>query len=74
MIILIRAGLDLDPHALKRMKITVPKIALIPWLVEAAVVAVLAKYLLSIPWDYSILLGSAIGAVSPAVVVPCLFR
>lgn len=73
-IILIRAGLDLDPHALKRLKYTVIKIGLIPWLTEAAVTAVLSKYFLEMPWDYSILLGSIVAAVSPAVVVPCLFR
>ncbi|XP_066138687.1 sodium/hydrogen exchanger 9B2-like isoform X1 [Euwallacea fornicatus] len=72
--ILTRAGLDLDPHALKRLKFPVLKISVIPFMVEIGVTAVLAKYLLSIPWDYSILLGSAVGAVSPAVIVPCLFR
>lgn len=69
-----RAGLDLDPNALKRLKITVPKLGLIPWLVEATVVAVLTTYLLDLPWVWGFLLGSIIAAVSPAVVVPCLFR
>ncbi|XP_015186958.1 PREDICTED: mitochondrial sodium/hydrogen exchanger 9B2-like, partial [Polistes dominula] len=73
-IILTRAGLDLDPTALKRLKITVPKLGLIPWCVEAGVVAVLTKYLLGLPWIWGFLLGSIIAAVSPAVVVPCLFR
>lgn len=73
-IILTRAGLDLDPTALKRLKVTVPKLGLIPWLVEATVVAVLTKYLLNLPWIWGFLLGSIIAAVSPAVVVPCLFR
>ncbi|XP_076270844.1 na[+]/H[+] hydrogen antiporter 1 [Rhynchophorus ferrugineus] len=73
-IILIRAGLDLDPHALKRLKFTVIKIGLIPWLSEAVIAAVLSKFLLNIPWDYATLLGSIVAAVSPAVVVPCLFR
>lgn len=73
-IILTRAGLDLDPAALKRLKITVPKMGLIPWFAEAAVIAVLSKYLLGLPWIWGILLGSIVSAVSPAVVVPCLFR
>lgn len=73
-IILTRAGLDLDPNALKRLKVTVPKLGLIPWLVEAVVVAVLTKYLLGLPWIWGFLLGSVVAAVSPAVVVPCLFR
>lgn len=73
-IILTRAGLDLDPTALKRLKVTVPKLGLIPWVVEATVVAALTKYLLDLPWVWGFLLGSIIAAVSPAVVVPCLFR
>lgn len=73
-IILTRAGLDLDPKALKSMKITLPKVGLIPWVVEATVVAVLTRYLLDLPWVWGFLLGSIIAAVSPAVVVPCLFR
>ena len=73
-IILTRAGLDLDPNALKRLRVTVPKLGLIPWVVEAVVVAVLTKYLLNLPWIWGFLLGSVVAAVSPAVVVPCLFR
>lgn len=73
-IILTRAGLDLDPTALRRLKVTVPKIGLIPWLVEATVVAASTRYLLDLPWIWGFLLGSIIAAVSPAVVVPCLFR
>lgn len=73
-IILTRAGLDLDPNALKRLKITVPKLGLIPWLVEALVIAILTKYLLDLPWIWGFFLGSVVAAVSPAVVVPCLFR
>ncbi|KAF5289025.1 hypothetical protein FQA39_LY03904 [Lamprigera yunnana] len=73
-IILTRAGLDLDPHALKKLKITVPKLGLAPWLVEAVITAVLSHYFLNLPWDWCLLLGTIIAAVSPAVVVPCLCR
>ncbi|XP_053594231.1 sodium/hydrogen exchanger 9B2 [Microplitis demolitor] len=73
-IILIRAGLDLDPNALKRQKITMPKLGLVPWTVEATLVAVTARYLLNLPWIWTFLIGSIVAAVSPAVVVPCLFR
>ncbi|KAJ8915607.1 hypothetical protein NQ315_003391 [Exocentrus adspersus] len=73
-VILIRAGLDLDPPALHRLKYTVIKLSLIPWVTEAATIAVLSKYFLDIPWDYAILLGTIVAAVAPAVVLPCLFR
>jgi len=73
-IILTRAGLDLDPTALKKLRITVPKMGLIPWIVEATVIAVMTRFLLHMPWVWGFLLGTIIAAVSPAVVVPCLFR
>lgn len=74
MIILTRAGLDLDPNALKKQKITMPKLGLVPWIIEASLVAVTTTYILGLPWIWSFLIGSVIAAVSPAVVVPCLFR
>ncbi|XP_018326683.1 sodium/hydrogen exchanger 9B2 isoform X2 [Agrilus planipennis] len=73
-IILTRAGLDLDPQALKKLKFTVLKLGVGPWLIEAAVITVMSRFLLQLPWDWSMLLGSIVAAVSPAVVVPCLFR
>ncbi|KAG5871506.1 hypothetical protein JTB14_027169 [Gonioctena quinquepunctata] len=73
-IILTRAGLDLDPSALKRLKFTVLKLSLVPWITECLVIAVLSRYCLDLRWDFAILLGSIIAAVAPAVVVPCLFR
>nr|CAI5842090.1 unnamed protein product [Callosobruchus analis] len=73
-IILIRAGLDLDPSALRRLKLSVIKVGLIPWFVEVGLVTVLSALILHIPWDYAVLMGVIVGAVSPAVVVPCLFR
>lgn len=59
-VILIRAGLDLDPPALRRLKFTVLKLSLIPWTVEAVTVAVLSRFLLDIPWMYSVLLGKSL--------------
>ncbi|KAL0273603.1 UNVERIFIED_CONTAM: hypothetical protein PYX00_006236 [Menopon gallinae] len=73
-IILIRAGLDLDPKAMKRLYFTLIKMGLVPWIVECGVMAVMAHYLLDFPWMWGFLLGSVVAAVSPAVVVPCLIR
>ena len=73
-IILIRAGLDLDPNALKRLKFTVVKLGLVPWVVEAGIVTILFHFFLDLPWSWSLLLGVIFAAVSPAVVVSCLFR
>ncbi|CAG9567006.1 unnamed protein product [Danaus chrysippus] len=34
----------------------------------------MCHFLLGLPWDWAFLLGSIFAAVSPAVIVPCLFR
>lgn len=73
-IILTRAGLEMDPEAFKKIWFTILKLGLVPWTVEAAVNCVMCHYLLGLPWMWGLLLGSIIAAVSPAVVVPCLFR
>ncbi|XP_050309303.1 sodium/hydrogen exchanger 9B1-like [Anthonomus grandis grandis] len=73
-LILIRAGLDLDPVAFKRVKWSVIKLGLGPWFIEAAIVCVMGYYLLNLPWLYSFALGSVIAAVSPAVTVVCILR
>ncbi|KAJ4436260.1 hypothetical protein ANN_18891, partial [Periplaneta americana] len=72
-IILIRAGLGLDPAALKRLSGMVLRLAIVPSLMEASCIAVMTHFLLDLPWDWGFLLGAVMAAVSPAVVVPCLF-
>lgn len=73
-IILTRAGLEMDPNAFKRIYVTILKLGLVPWTVECVLCAVLSRYLLDLPWMWAFALGAIIAAVSPAVVVPCLFR
>ncbi|XP_047515460.1 sodium/hydrogen exchanger 9B2-like isoform X1 [Pieris napi] len=73
-IILTRAGLDLDPMAMKKCFFSVIKLAVVPWTFEFVLCAVMSNLLLGLPWDWAFLLGSVVAAVSPAVVVPCLFR
>ncbi|XP_055638910.1 sodium/hydrogen exchanger 9B2 isoform X3 [Toxorhynchites rutilus septentrionalis] len=73
-IILTRAGLEMDPKAFKKVYITILKLGLIPWLVEFVLIGVLTHFFLDLPWIWSMMLGSIISSVSPAVVVPCLFR
>lgn len=73
-IILTRAGLEMDPEAFKRIWLTIVKLGLVPWTVEAGVITVMSHFFLGLPWMWGMLLGSIIAAVSPAVVVPCLFR
>ncbi|XP_050665135.1 sodium/hydrogen exchanger 9B2-like isoform X3 [Leptidea sinapis] len=73
-IILMRAGLGLNADILRKHYIAVLQLGLLPWLVECIAIAVMSHYLLYLPWIWAFLLGSMIASVSPAVVVPCLFR
>ncbi|XP_063361046.1 sodium/hydrogen exchanger 9B2-like [Cydia amplana] len=73
-IILTRAGLGLDAKVLRRHYAAVLQLGLLPWLVECLCIAITTRYLLALPWIWAFLLGSMIASVSPAVVVPCLFR
>ncbi|KAK7867327.1 hypothetical protein R5R35_001106 [Gryllus longicercus] len=73
-IILTRAGLDLDPTAMARLRVAVLKLSLVPWFVECVAVAVSGHFLMGLPWMWGFLLGSVVAAVSPAVVVSCLIR
>ncbi|XP_070185808.1 sodium/hydrogen exchanger 9B2-like isoform X2 [Littorina saxatilis] len=71
-IILIRAGLGLDPAALKRLSFVVLRLAFSPCLAETLVDAIAAHLILGFPWVWGFMLGFIIAAVSPAVVVPSL--
>ncbi|CAG9119507.1 unnamed protein product [Plutella xylostella] len=73
-IILTRAGLGLDAGVLRKYYAAVLQLGLVPWLVECLAIGITTHYLLNLPWIWGFLLGSMIASVSPAVVVPCLFR
>lgn len=72
-IILTRAGLGLDPKALKSLSFIIMRLAFCPALVEGFSSMVLTHYLLELPWLWGGVLGAILAAVSPAVVIPCLF-
>nr|KAG5713906.1 hypothetical protein BaRGS_024533 [Batillaria attramentaria] len=71
-IILIRAGLGLDPAALRRLSFVVVRLAFSPCLSEAITDGIASHLILGFPWEFGLMLGFVIAAVSPAVVVPCL--
>lgn len=73
-LILTRAGLEMDPEAFKKVYGKVLKLGLVPWIIECAAMAVMSHYFLSLPWLMAWALGAIFAAVSPAVVVPCLYR
>ncbi|XP_036046683.1 sodium/hydrogen exchanger 9B2 isoform X2 [Onychomys torridus] len=71
-VILVRAGLGLDPKALKKLKGVCVRLAVGPCVVEACASALLSHFLMGLPWQWGFILGFVIGAVSPAVVVPSM--
>uniref|UniRef100_A0A3B4Z6E0 Mitochondrial sodium/hydrogen exchanger 9B2-like n=1 Tax=Stegastes partitus TaxID=144197 RepID=A0A3B4Z6E0_9TELE len=71
-IILTRAGLGLNPSALRRLKAVCVRVAVGPCMVEACTVAVVSHLLLGLPWVWGFILGFVLAAVSPAVVVPSM--
>ncbi|CAO2600109.1 Sodium/hydrogen exchanger 9B2 [Lemmus lemmus] len=71
-VILVRAGLGLDPKALKKLKGVCVRLAIGPCIVEACTSALLAHFLMGLPWQWGFILGFVVGAVSPAVVVPSM--
>ncbi|XP_055970274.1 sodium/hydrogen exchanger 9B2-like [Sorex fumeus] len=71
-VILVRAGLGLDSKALRKLKGVCVRLSMGPCLVEACTSALLAHFLLALPWPWAFLLGFVLGAVSPAVVVPSM--
>uniref|UniRef100_A0A8D0P1P1 Solute carrier family 9 member B2 n=1 Tax=Sus scrofa TaxID=9823 RepID=A0A8D0P1P1_PIG len=71
-VILVRAGLGLDSNALKKLKGVCVRLSMGPCLVEACSSALLAHFLMGLPWQWGFMLGFVVGAVSPAVVVPSM--
>ncbi|XP_043828271.1 sodium/hydrogen exchanger 9B1-like [Dromiciops gliroides] len=71
-IILVRAGLGLDPQALKKLKGVCLRLSIGPCCLEACSAAVFSHFIMKFPWQWGFLLGFVLGAVSPAVVVPSM--
>ena len=71
-VILIRAGLGLNPEHLQRLSLLVIRLAFVPCTIEAISVACMSNLILGLPWTWAFMLGFVLAAVSPAVVVPCM--
>ncbi|XP_063232226.1 sodium/hydrogen exchanger 9B2-like [Bacillus rossius redtenbacheri] len=73
MTILTRAALEFDPKNLERFRCVLLRLALLPSLLEAATVALLARYVLGLPWLWGVFLGITLASAAPAVTIPSLF-
>jgi len=71
-VILLMAGLELDPVQLSRLSGMVVRATFIPCLTEALAVAIFSNLLLDLPWTVGFMLGFILAAVSPAVIIPSL--
>ncbi|XP_026804820.1 sodium/hydrogen exchanger 9B2-like [Rhopalosiphum maidis] len=72
---LINGGLELDASQLRRLSGVVAKLTLLPCLAEAAAVGIAAHLILpGFSWQWSLVLGFTLSAVSPAILVPGLFQ
>ena len=69
-IILLRAGMELDPKAVLKLSTVCLRLSFTPLIIEAVAVAFVSHLLLDFPIKWGFLLGFVLGAVSPAVVVP----
>jgi len=73
-VILLMAGLELDPVALWNLSGMVVRATFIPCFVEAVAVAVFSNLILGFPWTVGFMLGFVLAAVSPAVIIPSLMN
>ncbi len=73
-VILLRAGFELSRKTLNRVGMRVALLSFIPATIEGLAITMLGPYLLGLSYLESAILGSVLGAVSPAVVVPLMIR
>ncbi|KAM9238170.1 sodium/hydrogen exchanger 9B2-like [Dugong dugon] len=69
-ITLVYVGLQLDSEALKKLKGVCGRLAVGPCLAEACASALLAHFLMGLPWQWGFILGFVLGAASPYFVRP----
>ncbi|KAK3931082.1 Sodium/hydrogen exchanger 9B2 [Frankliniella fusca] len=70
-LIMVRAGLGLDPRQLRSLSLIVLGLAIVPALVEVASIVGVSYLLLDLPPLWGVLLGLVLCAVAPSVVMPC---
>lgn len=73
-IILIKAGLNLDLKDLKKAGRPAILLSFVPACFEMIAIGLVGPYVLGLTYNESFLLGAVIGAVSPAVVVPRMVK
>jgi len=73
-VILLRAGLEIKKDTLSRVGKTVLLLSFVPAIFEIAIVTLLSPVFLGLTYFEGAILGTILGAVSPAVVVPFMIK
>jgi NhaP-type Na+/H+ or K+/H+ antiporter len=73
-VILLRAGFELSRNTLNQVGFRVLLLSAVPAVVEGTAITILGPPLLGLTYLQSAILGSVLGAVSPAVVVPLMIH
>ena len=73
-VILLRAGLGIDRKDLMQMKGPIIKLSFIPVIFEGLTIAIVSRYLFGFSFIEGGMLGFAIAAVSPAIIVPKMLK
>ncbi|KAM9678049.1 LOW QUALITY PROTEIN: sodium/hydrogen exchanger 9B2-like [Trichechus inunguis] len=71
-ITLLYVGLQLDSEALKKLKGVCVRLAMGPCLAEACASALLAHFLMGLPWRWGFILGFVLGPASLSIVAPSM--
>ena len=73
-VILLRAGFELSRKTLQKVGVRALMLSFIPCLCEISVITLVAPLFLNLNTLEAAMLGSILGAVSPAVVVPLMIK
>lgn len=73
-VILLRAGFELSKDTVHRLGFRIMLLSAVPAIIEGVAITFLGPPLLGLTYLQSAILGSVLGAVSPAVVVPLMIR
>ena len=73
-IILIRAGLNLDLGDLKHVGRPALLLSFIPAIAEIAAISIITPLIFDISWIDAVLVGTVLAAVSPAIIVPRMLK
>ena len=57
LIIITRAGLELDPAAVRKLGSLIVKLSLVPVAAECSAIAIMTYFLFDLPWIWGFLLG-----------------